>query len=103
MSCGELSLRLRSRRDHRRRSKRNSRDLFVLLFFGLAAVCGTVYVQALHVPVAAWWSGLAVGALATAVARVIEDGSLRRRLVTEGRERAAEFDVAEIAPRWIGD
>ena len=44
-----------------------------------------------------------VGALATAVARVIEDGSLRRRLVTEGRERAAEFDVAEIAPRWIGD
>ena len=44
-----------------------------------------------------------VGALATAVARVIEDGTLRRRFVTAGRERAAGFDVTEIAPRWIGD
>lgn len=42
-------------------------DLFVALFFGLVAVCGTVYVQALQVPTAAWWSGLAVGALATAI------------------------------------
>ncbi len=42
-------------------------DLFVVLFFGLVAVCGTVYVQALQVPIAAWWSGLAVGALATAI------------------------------------
>ncbi len=42
-------------------------DLFVVLFFGLVAVCGTVYVQALRVPAAAWWSGLAVGALATAI------------------------------------
>ena len=42
-------------------------DLFVVLFFGFVAVCGTVYVQALQVPVAAWWSGLAVGALTTAI------------------------------------
>lgn len=42
-------------------------DFFVVLFFGFAAVCGTVYVQALQVPVAAWWSGLAVGSLATAI------------------------------------
>ena len=44
-----------------------------------------------------------VEALATAVARVIGDDSLRRRLVTEGRKRAAEFDVTELAPRWVGD
>ena len=44
-----------------------------------------------------------VGALTTAVARVISDDRLRRTLATEGRKRAAEFDVTEIAPRWIGD
>ena len=42
-------------------------DLFVFLFFGLAAVVGTVYVQALEVPAVAWWAAIAVGALATAI------------------------------------
>ncbi len=42
-------------------------DLFVLLFFGLVATCGTVYAQALAVPPQAWLAGAAVGALATAI------------------------------------
>jgi 1,4-dihydroxy-2-naphthoate octaprenyltransferase len=42
-------------------------DVFVFVFFGLVATCGTVYVQALRVPEAAWLSGAAVGALATAI------------------------------------
>ncbi|MGF1465243.1 MAG: 1,4-dihydroxy-2-naphthoate polyprenyltransferase [Sandaracinaceae bacterium] len=42
-------------------------DLFVLLFFGLVAVCGTTYVQTLSVPPLAAWCALPVGALATAV------------------------------------
>lgn len=42
-------------------------DLFVFLFFGLAAVVGTVYVQALEIPAVAWWAAIAVGALATAI------------------------------------
>lgn len=42
-------------------------DLFVVVFFGLVAVAGTVYVQALQVPATAWWAGLAIGALATAI------------------------------------
>ncbi len=42
-------------------------DLFVLVFFGFVAVCGTVYVQALRVPSLAWWSALAMGSLATAI------------------------------------
>lgn len=42
-------------------------DLFVFLFFGLAAVVGTAYVQALEAPAVAWWAGIAVGALATAI------------------------------------
>jgi len=42
-------------------------DLFVMLFFGFVAVCGTVFVQAGTVPALAYWVALPVGALATAV------------------------------------
>lgn len=42
-------------------------DLFVLVFFGFVAVCGTAWVSALEVPVQAWYGGLAVGALSTAL------------------------------------
>jgi 1,4-dihydroxy-2-naphthoate octaprenyltransferase len=42
-------------------------DLFVLVFFGFVAVCGTAFVQAGHVPALAWWSSVAVGTLATAI------------------------------------
>ena len=42
-------------------------DLFVFLFFGLVATCGTVYAQALTVPPQAWLAGAAIGALATAI------------------------------------
>ncbi len=40
---------------------------FVLLFFGLVAVAGTAWVQALTVPASAWWGGLSCGAFATAI------------------------------------
>jgi len=42
-------------------------DLFVLVFFGFVAVCGTVFVQLGHVPALAVWAALPVGALATAI------------------------------------
>lgn len=42
-------------------------DLFVFIFFGLVAVCGTVFVQLGRVPVLAFWAAGPVGALATAV------------------------------------
>lgn len=42
-------------------------DLFVFLFFGLAAVCGTYYVQAGAVSTLAWLGALAIGALAVAI------------------------------------
>lgn len=42
-------------------------DLFVLVFFGFVAVCGTVYVQASYVPPLAWAASVPVGALATAI------------------------------------
>jgi 1,4-dihydroxy-2-naphthoate octaprenyltransferase len=40
-------------------------DLFVFLFFGFAAVCGTYYVQAGAVSAAALWASIPMGALTT--------------------------------------
>jgi len=42
-------------------------DLFVFIFFGFVAVCGTTYVQVGHVPTLAWLASVPVGALATAI------------------------------------
>jgi 1,4-dihydroxy-2-naphthoate octaprenyltransferase len=42
-------------------------DLFVMLFFGIAAVCGTYYVQAFQIPESAFLVSLSVGALATCI------------------------------------
>lgn len=42
-------------------------DVFVMIFFGLVAVCGTAFVQLGHVPALAVLAALPVGALATAI------------------------------------
>ncbi|MBI3119171.1 MAG: 1,4-dihydroxy-2-naphthoate octaprenyltransferase, partial [Candidatus Hydrogenedentes bacterium] len=45
-------------------------DLFVLIFFGLVAVSGTYYVQALQLPLAALLAGIAPGLFSTAILTV---------------------------------
>ncbi len=42
-------------------------DLFVFIFFGFVAVCGTAYVQAGRVPLEAMFASVPVGALATSI------------------------------------
>jgi 1,4-dihydroxy-2-naphthoate octaprenyltransferase len=42
-------------------------DLFVMVFFGFVAVCGTYYVQAHEVTAAAAWCSVPVGAIGTAL------------------------------------
>ncbi|HEX9619542.1 MAG TPA: 1,4-dihydroxy-2-naphthoate polyprenyltransferase [Polyangiaceae bacterium] len=42
-------------------------DLFVMIFFGFVAVCGTAWVQIGAVPLLVWPAALAVGSLATAI------------------------------------
>lgn len=42
-------------------------DIFVFLFFGLAAVAGTYFVQAGAVSTAAWWMSVPVGLIITAI------------------------------------
>lgn len=42
-------------------------DVFVMVFFGFVAVCGTAFVQLGSVPSLAVWAAIPVGALATAI------------------------------------
>ena len=42
-------------------------DVFVFIFFGLAAVAGTYYVQAGSVSAAAWWMSVPIGLIVTAI------------------------------------
>ncbi len=42
-------------------------DLFVLIFFGFVAVCGTAFINLGTVPALAWWAAVPVGSLATAI------------------------------------
>lgn len=56
-------------------------DLFVMLFFGYVALCGTVFVHLGVVPLPAWWWALSVGATITALLDVnnIRDMETDRR------------------------
>ena len=42
-------------------------DVFVMLFFGFVAVCGTAFVQCGYVPDVAWLASVPIGALATGI------------------------------------
>lgn len=66
-------------------------DLFVMIFFGFVAVCGTAYVQALEVPPLAWAAAVPIGALATDILVV---NNLR------DRETDARAGKRTLAVRW---
>ncbi|HYP87896.1 MAG TPA: 1,4-dihydroxy-2-naphthoate polyprenyltransferase, partial [Polyangiaceae bacterium] len=66
-------------------------DVFVFFFFGLVAVCGTVFVQGGQVPALALWCSLPVGALATAILVV---NNLR------DCEQDAQVGKRTLAVRW---
>jgi 1,4-dihydroxy-2-naphthoate octaprenyltransferase len=66
-------------------------DLFVFVFFGLVAVCGTVFVQLGRVPELSLWCSLPVGALATAILVV---NNLR------DHEQDARVGKRTLAVRW---
>ena len=71
-------------------------DLFVLTFFGLGAVVGTTWLLCgPQTPQSAWWAGIAVGALATAILTV---NNLRDR---EGDARHNKRTLAvRFGPRF---
>lgn len=72
-------------------------DVFVLVFFGFVAVCGTVYASTGAITELAWWVSLPVGCLATAILvvnnlrdRVTDAASGKRTLAVRLGRRGAE-------------
>ncbi|AQS58129.1 1,4-dihydroxy-2-naphthoate polyprenyltransferase [Desulforamulus ferrireducens] len=73
-------------------------DIFVFLFFGPVAVCGTYYVQAGSLSSAAWWGSLPMGFLITAVLVVNNYRDLPQDKKTGKRTIAVRLGPA--ATRW---
>jgi 1,4-dihydroxy-2-naphthoate octaprenyltransferase len=79
-------------------------DVFVFVFFGWVAVCGTVFVAIGSLPALAWWAAVPVGALATAVLVVNNvrdrqtDASAGKRTLVVRFGRS--FGAAEYAGLW---
>jgi 1,4-dihydroxy-2-naphthoate octaprenyltransferase len=74
-------------------------DLFVFLFFGLAAVAGTYYVQVFSVTTAVWWLAVSIGLLTVAILvvnnlRDIENDRLanKRTLAVRFGEQGAQIE-----------
>lgn len=73
-------------------------DVFVFVYFGLIAVAGTFYVQALAWPPEAWWAGAGVGAMSTALLVV---NNLRDRETDAGAgKRTLAVRLGVSATRW---
>jgi 1,4-dihydroxy-2-naphthoate polyprenyltransferase len=76
-------------------------DVFVFVFFGLVAVCGTAFVATGGVPVLAWFAAVPVGSIATCVL-VVNNVRDRETDVRAGKRTLAvrfgrRFGVAEYA------
>lgn len=78
-------------------------DIFVLVFFGFVAVCGTVYVQVQHLTPLAWWAAAPVGCLSTAILVVnnLRDRHTdvvagKRTLAVRWGRRGAEAEMAVL-------
>jgi 1,4-dihydroxy-2-naphthoate octaprenyltransferase len=77
-------------------------EVFVLVFFGFAAVGGTVWVQALRLPSATWLSALSVGCTGTLLIVVnnLRDVDTDRR--AGKRTLAARFGVGFARAEYVG-
>lgn len=78
-------------------------ELFVFLFFGLAAVGGTYYVQAGRMEAIAWWAAVPMGLLAVAIIvvnnlrdRETDRAAGKRTLAVRLGERATRAEYAAL-------
>lgn len=70
-------------------------DLFVILFFGLAAVGGVFWLQTGELSISAWVAGLQIGVLATVMIAV---NNLRD--LDQDREIGKKTFAVRVGPRW---
>ncbi len=66
-------------------------EVFVVIFFGFTAVCGTAFVQLGHVPALGWWAAIPPGFMSSAILVV---NNLR------DRETDARAGKRTLAVRW---
>ena len=76
-------------------------DLFVFIFFGLIAVCGTYYVQAGTVSPAAFWASVPVGLLATAILVVNNLRDIETDRVAGKKTLAVRFGAAGAQAEYV--
>ncbi|WP_232549936.1 1,4-dihydroxy-2-naphthoate polyprenyltransferase [Propioniciclava soli] len=74
-------------------------ELFVFVFFGLVATCGTTYVQLGEVPAASVWGGVACGALASAI--LVANNLRDRAGDAVAGKRTLAVRLGERWTRWL--
>lgn len=68
-------------------------EVFVFIFFGPVAVCGTVYVQALRIPAVSIWAAVAMGLLADGILSMNNLRDLETDRATGKRTIAASYGL----------
>jgi len=76
-------------------------DIFVFIFFGLIAVCGTYYVQAGTVSLAALWASIPIGLLATAILVVNNLRDIDTDRLAGKKTLAVRFGVAGARVEYV--
>ncbi len=76
-------------------------DVFVFLFFGFAAVCGTAFVQMGSIPESGWWSALGLGALSTNILVVNNLRDLPTDQVAGKRTVAVRFGRGFVLAEYV--
>jgi 1,4-dihydroxy-2-naphthoate octaprenyltransferase len=66
-------------------------EVFVMIFFGLVAVCGSFYLQALTLDFTAWIGGVAVGSLAVVILAINNLRDIDNDRTSNKRTLAARF------------
>jgi 1,4-dihydroxy-2-naphthoate octaprenyltransferase len=66
-------------------------EVFVMIFFGLVAVCGSFYLQRLTLDPAAWIGGIAVGSLAVVILAINNLRDIENDRASNKRTLAARF------------
>src|SRR5437764_8536784 len=69
-------------------------DLFVMMFFGFTAVCGSFYLQHLTLDATAWIGGFAVGSLAVVILAINNLRDVDNDRASNKRTLAARFGAA---------
>jgi 1,4-dihydroxy-2-naphthoate octaprenyltransferase len=69
-------------------------ELFVMIFFGFTAVCGSFYLQRLTLDATAWIGGFAVGSLAVVILAINNLRDINNDAASNKRTLAARFGAA---------